>query len=105
MFRHLYQSWLRLLKVLRLKRSEPVPLTAGVLIIASAQAVTAPIRYGRLSGKKRGHTYTMVFSRLCSIGQAKVVRCSNTVSSTADLIEEAEHLWKAEQPEAFAGRI
>ena len=60
-----------------------MPLTAGVLIIgsllwdseedrptwrdvrldiASAQAVTAPIRYGRLSGKKRGHTHTMVFS-------------------------------------------
>ena len=103
-----------------------MPLSAGVLIIgsllwdseedrptwrnarldiASAQAVTAPIRYGRLSGKKRGHTYTMVFSRLCNIGQAKMVRYSNTVSSTADLIEEAEHLWKAEQPGADAGRI
>ena len=103
-----------------------MPLTAGVLIIgsllwdseedhptwrdvrldiASAQAVTAPIRYGRLSGKKRGHTHTMVFSRLCKIGQAKVVHCCHTVSSTADLIEEADIFWKAEQPSADAGRI
>jgi hypothetical protein len=103
-----------------------VPLNAGILIIGSllwdleegrptwrnarldidsAQAVTAPIRYGRLSGKKRGHTYTMVFSRLCELGLAKVVRCSHTVSSAADLVAEAEHLWKAEQPSAEAGRI
>src|SRR5438046_1226310 len=47
----------------------------------------------------------MVFSRLCETGQAKVVRCSNTVSSAEDLIMQAEHLWKAEQPSAKAGRI
>jgi hypothetical protein len=101
-----------------------VPLNAGVLVIgsllwdeerqawrdarlqmASAETATAPIRYGRLSGKRRGYTYTMVFSRLCQSGQAKVVRCSHTVSSAADLIAEAEHLWKAEQPGAAAGRI
>ena len=75
------------------------------LEIGSALAVTAPIRYGRLSGKKRGHTYTMVFSRLCEIGQGKVVRCSHTVSSATDLIAEAEHLWKVEQSDADAGRI
>jgi hypothetical protein len=75
------------------------------LNLASAQAVTAPIRYGRLSGKKRGHTYTMVFSRLCEIGQAQVVRCSRGVPSAADLIAEAEHLWNAEQPAAGVGRI
>jgi hypothetical protein len=61
-----------------------VPLNTGILIIgsllwdsednrpawrdarldiASAEAVTAPIRYGRLSGKKRGRTYTPSFSR------------------------------------------
>jgi hypothetical protein len=103
-----------------------VPLNAGILImgsllwelednrpawrdarldVASAEDVTAPIRYGRLSGKKRGHTYTMVFSRLCEAGQGKVVRCSHTVSSAAELIAEAEHLWKAEQADAAAGRI
>jgi hypothetical protein len=103
-----------------------VPLNAGILIIgsllwdsednrpawrdgrldiASAEGVMAPIRYGRLSGKKRGHTYTMVFSRLCQLGQGKVVRCSHTVSSAADLNAEAEHLWKAEEPGAAADRI
>jgi len=104
--------------------SESVRLDAGVLIIGSliweagrqawrdarleipsAETVTAPIRYGRLSAKQRGHTYTMVFSRLCETGQAKVVRCSHTASSAEDLIAEAEHLWKAEQPGAAAGRI
>src|SRR5258708_17304980 len=36
MLRPLYRNWwLRLLKLLRLKRSEPVPLTASVLIIGS----------------------------------------------------------------------
>jgi hypothetical protein len=127
MFRPLYQNWLpRVLKLLRLTRNEPVPLNVGILIIgsllwdlednrpawrdarldiASAEAVTAPIRYGRLSGKKRGRTYTMVFSRFCQIGQGKVVRCSHTVSSAVDLIAEAERLWKAEEPDAAAGRL
>jgi len=101
-----------------------MPLNAGILIIgsllwdaqrqawrdarlemASAETVTAPIRYGRLSGRQRGHTYTMVFSRLCESGHAKVVRCAHTISSAEDLIAEAEHLWKAEQPSAAADRI
>lgn len=103
-----------------------MPLTAGVLIIgsllwdskkgcpawrdarlemASAQTVTARIRYGRRSGKDRGHTYTMVFSRLAKPGQAKVVQCRHAVSKAADLITEAQALWKAEQPNADAGRI
>jgi hypothetical protein len=85
-----------------------VRLTAGVLIIGSlvwdsekgrsawrdkrlnmaeAQTVTAPIRYGRLS-ESRGHSYTMVLSRLCPVGQAKLVPCSHTISSLQDL------LWK-----------
>jgi hypothetical protein len=102
-----------------------VRLTAGVLIIGSlvwdsekgrsawrdkrlnmaeAQTVTAPIRYGRLS-ESRGHSYTMVLSRLCPVGQAKLVPCSHTISSLQDLIVEAECLWKAEQPRAQAHRI
>src|SRR6266436_291433 len=102
MFRPLYRNWwLQLLKLLRLKKSEPVPLTAGVLIIgsllwdsekerpawrgarlnvAAAQTVTAPIRYGRLS-ESRDNSYTMVFSRMCPAGQAKLVPCSNTIST------------------------
>lgn len=103
-----------------------MPLNAGVLIIGSLlwdpeqgrpawrddrldlvslQTVTAPIRYGRLSGKKRGHTYTMVFSRLCEAGHAKVARCKGSVSTMADLIGEAQALWKAEQPRSAADRI
>jgi len=89
-----------------------MPLTAGVLIIGSllwdskkgrpawrkarldtgsAQTVTAPIRYGRLS-ESRGNSYTMVFSRLCQAGQAQLVPCSHTISCLQELIEEAEHL-------------
>ena len=102
-----------------------MPLTAGVLIIGSlfwdsererptwrnarlkmaeAQTVTAPIRYGRRSGT-RGNSYTMVFSRLCRLGWAKLVPCSHTISTAQELIAEAEFLWKAEQPEAQAHRI
>ena len=75
------------------------------LQLASAETVAVPIRYGLLSGKRRCHTYTMVFSRLCQVGQAKMVRCSQPVSSAEELVAEAEHLWKAEQPSAKAGRI
>ncbi len=100
-----------------------MPLNAGILIIGSllwderrrpwrearldmdsAQTATAPIRYGRLS-ESRGKTYTMVFSRLCAGGHAKVLRCTRGVSTPADLIAEAEALWKAEQPGADTGRI
>lgn len=102
-----------------------MPLTAGVLIIgsllwdsdkerpawraarlnvAAAQTVTAPIRYGRLS-KSRGNSYTMVFSRMCPAGQARLVPCSHTISTIQDLIAEAEQLWRAEQPRAKAHRI
>lgn len=117
---------MRLLKLLlRLKGNEPVPLNAGILIIgsllwdatrgrsawrdarldmASAKTVTAPIRYGRLS-ESRGNTHTMVFSRLCKSGQGKLLNCIRTISTLADLMAEAEALWKAEQPRADRGRI
>lgn len=75
------------------------------LDMASAQTVTAPIRYGRLSGKNRGHSYTMVFSRSCEPGHARVVRCKRSISTVDDLIAEAQALWKAEQPSATPGRI
>src|SRR5437879_4452497 len=102
---------------------EPVPLSVGVLIVgsllwdarrqtwrdaslqmASSELVTAPIRYGRRS-QQRGNTYTMVLSRLCAAGQAKVVRCAKTVSSPDDLIVEADHLWAAERNGAVERRI
>jgi hypothetical protein len=100
-----------------------MPLNVGVLIIGSllwdkgrqawrdarldmnsVQTVTAPIRYGRLSSS-RGHTHTMVFSRLCKSGRAKLVSCSHKISSFKDLNAEAEHLWKAEYRNAKSGRI
>jgi hypothetical protein len=105
--------------------SAAMPLRAGVLIIgslfwdeenkrpewrkarldmAAAQIVTAPIRYGRKS-QTRGNTYTMVLSRLCPVGQAKLVPCLHPVSSVHDLIAEAECLWKAELPDAKPNRI
>jgi hypothetical protein len=77
---------------------------AARLDMASAKTVTTPIRYGRLS-ESRGNTYTMVFSRLCQAGQGKLLRCTRTISTPADLIAEAEALWKAEQPGADSGRI
>src|SRR5262245_52210829 len=116
-------NWLlRLLRLLKLTKNKPVSLTAGVLIIGSllwdsekgrrawrdarlivplAQTVTAPIRYGRRSGT-RGNSYTMVFSRLCPPGGAKLVPCSHVISTLQDLIAEAECLWKAEEPDAEA---
>src|SRR4051812_22034510 len=117
--------WLWLLKLLRPKKSEYMPRTIGALIIgsllwdsekrrpawrearldgASGQTVTAPIRYGR-SSPSRGHSYTMVFSRLCQTGQARLITCSHKIESLQDLIVEAEHLWKAEQPGAKAHKI
>jgi len=105
--------------------NEPAPLSAGVLIIgslfweaekgrkewqdarldmASAKAVTAPIRYGR-KARTRGDSFTMVFFRLCPSGTAKLVSCSRTISTAQDLIAEAEHLWKAEKPDATPHRI
>src|SRR5260221_14662378 len=103
MYLRLCLNWLR--RLLRSRMNDPVPLNVGILIIGSllwdgerrawrdarlqlalAETATAPIRYGRLSGARRGHTYTMVFSRLCRAGQAKVVRCTHVVSSAGDLI-------------------
>ena len=66
--------------------------------------VRAPIRYGRISAG-RGNTYTMVFSRSCAPGQAKVVPCRDEVRTAEDLVLEAEHLWAAERRAARNGRI
>jgi hypothetical protein len=100
-----------------------IALNVGVLIIGSllwdpdrgawrnarlrmenASLVRAPIRYGRRS-ERRGNTYTMVFSRLCEPGQAKVIQCAALVSSARDLITEAEHLWAAERNDVVRRRI
>lgn len=70
-----------------------------------SELVSAPIRYGRRSGKRRGHTYTMVFSRSAPAGQARVVRCSHPITSADDLITEALRLWEAEELRKNTGRI
>jgi hypothetical protein len=70
------------------------------LFMEQAMTVQAPIRYGRLS-ERRGH-YTMVLSRLCALGHAKVVPCRAAADS---IIEEAEHLWAAEANAPFSRRI
>lgn len=85
-------------------KKERLAWRAARLNMASGQSVTAPIRYGRLS-ETRGNSYTMVFSRLCPVGTAKLVPCSHSVLTLQDLIAEAEHLWKAEKPNAEAHRI
>ena len=103
-----------------------MPLNGGVLIIGSllwdddpvreawrrerlamdsTVTVTAPIRYGRRSGVRRGRTYTMVFSRSAQAGRARVVRCSRAITSGGDLIAEALRLWEAEELSANHGQI
>jgi hypothetical protein len=76
------------------------PWRKSRLLMDQAMAVRAPIRYGRLS-ERRGH-YTMVFSRLCKPGHAKLVPCRATAD---DIIDEAEHLWAAERNGPLNHRI
>ena len=71
------------------------------LLMDQALTVRAPIRYGRRS-VGCGNTYTMVFSRQCELGQAKVVPCRSTAG---DIVDEAEHLWAAERNEPPNHRI
>lgn len=104
--------------------SEPLALNAGILIIGSllwdkdrqgwrdarldvsqSALVSAPIRYGRRSGKRRGCTYTMVFSRGAPAGRARVVRCWHAITSANDLITEALRLWEVEELVLNTGRI
>jgi hypothetical protein len=99
-------------------------LNAGVLIIGSllwdddrqgwrdarlnmnqSESVLALIRYGRRSGRRRGHTYTMVFSRHAPAGHARVVRCSHAITGPDDLITEALRLWEAEELALNPGQI
>ena len=99
-------------------------LNAGVLIIGSLlwdphrqawrdarldgdepESISAPIRYGRRSGRRRGNTYTMVFSCNAPAGRARVARYVHPITSGDDLITEAELLWEAEELVPNARRI
>src|SRR5437762_2828581 len=67
------------------------------LAVADATRVRAPIRYGR---KSTGSGYTMVFScglLTAQFGWALAVPCRAVVDTFAQLMEEAEALWAAEQ--------
>lgn len=79
------------------------------LDMASEVSVKVPIRYGRES-RCRDYTYTIVFSRLClweshGLGVAKAIPCSREVSSTSDVIDEAESLWAAEREEISSDQV
>jgi hypothetical protein len=71
---------------------------------ATVHLVQVPIRYGRLSSS-RSNTFTMVISpeRIERPGIGKAIRCRRDVTGTADLIAEAEALWKAESDQE--GRV
>jgi hypothetical protein len=70
------------------------------LTVTKESFVRAPIRYGRMSTKRR-NTYTMVFSQDCAapdrLGQALVLRCKSPIVCPEDLISRAQELWAAEQ--------
>jgi len=74
------------------------------LLMDQGVDVGAPIRHGK-KAETRDNTYTMVFSRGCPPGQARVVRCRNEVRATVDLIAEAEYLWAAERKAPRNGAI
>ena len=70
------------------------------LSCSEQRRVTAPIRYGK-KAKKRGNTYTMVFTRTCSasekLGTALVVPVRAECCEPEHLFQEAEQLWAAER--------
>jgi len=74
------------------------------LDVDRAVRVRVPIRYRRCSWT-RGNTYTMTFDPAAPPGSALMVPCRAPVESPQDLIEEAQHLWAAEQPGAEDGAI
>jgi hypothetical protein len=69
--------------------------------------VPAPIRYGRISGEKRGYTYTMVFSGECNSedkrGSAFFVPFKNNPINIDDLKIQVTELIKAERNKKSIG--
>lgn len=71
------------------------------LDLKAQRRVRAPIRYGRKS-KRRGESYTMVFSEVlgreeAKLGEAIFVPCKRRVQKFEHLAKEAEILWAAER--------
>ena len=69
-----------------------------------AVPVRVPVHYRRCSWS-RGNTYTMTIDPDAPSGTALMVPCRRPVGSPQDLIEEAQHLWAAEQPGVEHGAI
>jgi hypothetical protein len=69
------------------------------LVVAEAEHVKVPIRYGRRS-MSRGNTFTMTFAMGDPLGQAVLVPLRTTLADPAALLVEAEALWQAEKPGA-----
>jgi hypothetical protein len=89
------------------ERSVRVGWRADRLALGDRRRVTAPIRYGRLS-ESREATYTMVFTAPPhGRGVALAVPCVREARTGADLVEEAEALWRAEaaDPSLEAGTV
>lgn len=74
------------------------------LLPARRKSVIAPLHYGRCS-QSRGNTFTMTFDTSAPSGSAVVVPCAFSACRPEDLVNEAEALWKAEQPGADAGAL
>lgn len=74
------------------------------LDVDRAVPVRVPIRYRRCSWT-RANTYTMTIDPDAPHGRALMVPCRASVESPQDLIEEAQHLWAAEDPGADDGAI
>lgn len=74
------------------------------LLLDLRQNVVAPLQYGRRS-QSRGNTFTMTVAPGEPAGTAAVVPCAASVYRIEDLVNEAEALWKAEQPSARAAAM
>lgn len=72
------------------------------LQIGERMFVKTPIRYGRRS-QKRCNTFTMTFGY--DNGQAVLVPCTAKIKDVAGIVEEAKHLWKAEDHNSPAKTI
>ncbi len=74
------------------------------LNVAGKIPVKAPFYYGR-KASKRGNTFTMVFGTDEPSAQGVLVPCAKEFENINGLTEEAQALWKAEDPKAKPGCI
>jgi len=65
------------------------------LDLPAAQAVRAPICYGRKS-RTWGDAFTMILDTNAGVGQGQLVPCKSAICSFDQFVEEVEWLWSAE---------